>query len=87
MSDKTLEERIVAIEQRNSTVTLDKQWETSWIRKISIGVLTYIVVLVYLFVIGNDKPWINATVPPIGFFLSTLAVTWLRGVWEGSKQV
>ncbi len=81
-SDNTILERIEKIEERNRKVSLDKRWETSWTRKISIVVLTYIVVLVYLFAIGNDNPWINATVPPIGFFLSTLAVGWLRTVWQ-----
>jgi hypothetical protein len=85
MTEKNLEKRVAAIEKRNLAVTLDKQWETSWTRKVSIVVLTYIVVLVYLFVIGNDNPWINATVPPIGFFLSTLAVSWLRKVWQSSR--
>jgi len=74
--------RIETIEQRNQKVSLDKRWETSWTRKLSIVVLTYAVVVVYLFVIGNDNPWINATVPPIGFFLSTLAITWLRLMWQ-----
>lgn len=74
--------RIEAIEQRNNNVTLDKTWETSWTRKLGIIALTYIVVLVYLFVIGNDNPWINAIVPPVGFFLSTLALGWLRKYWQ-----
>ena len=81
-SNTDLLQRIEKIEQRNQRVSLDKQWETSWTRKISIVVLTYFVVVVYLVVIGNDNPWINATVPPIGFFLSTLAVSWVRYVWQ-----
>lgn len=78
--------RIEAIEQRNQKVSLDKRWETSWTRKLSIVGLTYIVVFVYLTVIGNDNPWINATVPPIGFFLSTLAIGWVRHVWQRSSK-
>ena len=74
--------RVEAIENRNTAVTLDKQWETSWTRKLGIIGLTYIVVLIYLFVIGNDNPWINAIVPPVGFLLSTLALGWLRNSWQ-----
>ena len=74
--------RVEAIENRNATVTLDKQWETSWTRKLGIIGLTYIVVLIYLFAIGNDNPWINAIVPPVGFLLSTLALGWLRNSWQ-----
>ena len=75
-------QRIEAIEKRNEAVTLDKKWETSWVRRVSIIVFTYIVVLAYLFVIGNENPWINAIVPPVGFFLSTLALGWLRKNWQ-----
>lgn len=77
-----LEKRISEIERRNKKVSLDKKWETSWTRRISIAVLTYVVVLVYLFVIGNDRPWINAFVPPTGFILSTLAVQSIRKIWQ-----
>jgi hypothetical protein len=77
-----LSTRVAEIENRNKTVTLDKAWETSLTRKISIASLTYIVVLIYLFVIGNDNPWINAIVPPTGFLLSTLALGWLRKSWQ-----
>jgi hypothetical protein len=86
MTKVTLEERIAAIEKRNLSVTLDKQWETSWTRKIAIMALTYMVVIVYLFIIGNDNPWINAIVPPVGFFLSTLAISRLRTMWQRSQE-
>jgi len=82
-----LVQRIEKIEQRNSSVSADKSWETSWTRKVSIMVLTYLVVLVYLFVIGNDNPWINAIVPPTGYFLSTLAIRQLRAVWQRNVQL
>lgn len=75
-------QRIEAIEKRNEAVTLDKKWETSWVRKLSIIIFTYMVVLTYLFVIGNENPWINAIVPSVGFFLSTLALGWLRKNWQ-----
>ena len=82
MAASELEKRIEAIERRNSAVTLDKDWETSWTRRGGIMVLTYVVVLAYLFVIGNDNPWVNAIVPPAGFVLSTLALGWLRKTWQ-----
>lgn len=77
-----IEKRIEAIETRNAKVSIDKKWETSWTRRLSIAALTYIVILVYLFVIGNDNPWINAIVPPVGFLLSTLALGWVRNIWQ-----
>jgi hypothetical protein len=33
---KSIEERLEKIEKRNSRVELDKAWETSWTRKLSI---------------------------------------------------
>lgn len=77
-----LETRIAAIEARNYKVEVDKKWEGSWTRKLAIMLLTYLVVLTYLFMINNDNPWINAIVPPIGFLLSTLAISRLRTIWQ-----
>ena len=36
-----MEERIEKIEERNKRVELDKAWETSWVRRIGIMILTY----------------------------------------------
>lgn len=79
---KDLEERVQAIEKRNQKVELDKAWETSWTRRLSITVLTYIVVTVYLLVIHKDRPFINAMVPAIGFFISTLLMKRIRDSWQ-----
>ena len=46
-----LEERVKKIEERNKRVELDKSWETSWTRKISIMILTYIIVIIYSYLI------------------------------------
>jgi len=82
ISNEDLLARIEKIEERNKRVEVDKHWEGSWTRKIVIMFLTYAVVVTYLFVIGNDNPWINAIVPPVGFLLSTLAVGRLRVWWQ-----
>lgn len=79
---RDLEKRIKAIEDRNERVELDKEWETSWARRISITVFTYIVVAIYLLVIGNDRPFINALVPAVGYLLSTLALKSVRNFWQ-----
>jgi hypothetical protein len=79
---KDLEARIAAIEARNDKVQRDKAWETSWTRRISIAMLTYIVVVAYLSIIGNGQPFINALVPPAGFILSTLVLKSIRDFWQ-----
>ena len=82
---KDLENRVEAIEKRNARVELDKAWEISWTRRISIGLLTYAVILVYLIVIDDDKPFINAAVPIVGFLLSTLVLHQVRNIWQKKK--
>jgi peptidoglycan/LPS O-acetylase OafA/YrhL len=81
---KDLEARIEAIEARNRKVEQDKAWEVSWTRRVSIGALTYAVIVVYLFVINNSNPWVNAAVPVVGFVLSTLALSWVKTIWQKS---
>lgn len=83
---KTLEERLAIIESRNKRVEADKAWETSWTRRLSIMVLTYIVVVVYLRFVVHIDPWINALVPVIGFLLSTLTVSVLKNIWLGKRR-
>jgi hypothetical protein len=79
---KTLEDRVAAIEARNQKVESDKHWETSWTRRLSIAVLTYAVVVGFLYYIDNDAPYINGLVPVVGFMLSTLVLSTIRKVWE-----
>ena len=73
--------RIEKLEGRNRRVEADKAWETSWIRRGSIMLLTYAVVVFYLRFVVHISPWINALVPVIGFFLSTLTISLLKQKW------
>lgn len=81
-TDNTFEKRISKIEARNKRVEGDKQWETSWTRRITITTLTYIIVVLYLFIVDNPSPAVNAIVPAAGYMLSTLALGWLREIWH-----
>lgn len=81
-----LEQRITAVEARNRKVEADKAWETSWVRRLSIASLTYIVIVVYLFVINNNAPFINALVPVVGFLLSTLVMGRIRSLYESRRK-
>jgi hypothetical protein len=74
-------ERIEKLEARNSRVEADKAWETSAVRRVSIMILTYIVVAFYLHFVVHISPWINALVPVIGFTLSTLTISLLKSRW------
>lgn len=78
-----LEERIKQIEERNKRVELDKKWETSYTRKICIMILTYIVVIIYSYLVRNyDNILLSSLVPVIGFVLSTLSLKIIRKIWE-----
>lgn len=77
------EEEINNIKNRNKRVELDKKWETSLTRKICIAVLTYIVVVIYSFIITKySNIWLSSLVPVIGFILSTLSLKIIRNIWE-----
>ncbi len=81
-----IEARLKVIEERNARVESDKAWETSWTRKIGIALLTYIVVVVYLRYVVHIDPWINALVPVIGFFLSTLTISIVKKYWQSRRK-
>lgn len=83
MELKDLEKEIENIKERNKRVELDKRWETSWTRKICICILTYIVVIIYCYVIRKyDNILLSSLVPVIGFTLSTLSLKYIRKSWE-----
>lgn len=86
MTKKTIEERLSIIESRNKKVEADKAWETSWIRRVSIMVLTYVVVVAYLHFVVHIDPWINAIVPVIGFLLSTLTIQVIKNLWLRKRE-
>ena len=77
----SLEERVEQLEARNRRVEGDKAWETSWLRRLSIMLLTYLTVVFYLKYVVHISPWINGLVPVIGFFVSTFTVSYLKKYW------
>ncbi len=82
-----LDKRIKSIEERNKRVELDKSWETSWTRRICIMILTYIVIIIYSYLIRKyDNIFLTSIVPVIGFTLSTLSLKVLRRVWEKYRK-
>lgn len=77
------ENEINKIKDRNKRVELDKRWETSITRRICIMILTYIVVIIYSYLVRSyDNIFLSSLVPVIGFILSTLSLKLIRKVWE-----
>ena len=76
-----LEKEIEKIKNRNRRVESDKAWETSYIRKILLGVFTYLAIGFYLEAINISRPWLNAIVPAVAFVLSTLTLPFFKKLW------
>lgn len=75
MELKEIEQEIQKIKQRNKRVELDKAWETSWTRKICICILTYIVVVIYSYVIRNfDNIFLSSLVPVIRIYIINIVI-------------
>ncbi len=88
MELEELKNEVERIKERNKRVELDKAWETSWTRKICIMILTYIVVIIYSYVIRNfDNILLSSLVPVIGFTLSTLSLKLVRKLWETKNRL
>ena len=83
MELRDLEKNVEEILERNKRVELDKKWETSTTRKVCIAILTYIVVIIYSFLISKtSNVFLSSLVPVMGFLLSTLSLKAVRKVWE-----
>ncbi|MBR4351078.1 MAG: hypothetical protein IKP98_02530 [Bacilli bacterium] len=84
--NKDLEKRITAIEERNKRVEADKAWETSFLRKFLIIVLTYIFAVLYLKIADTTNPLLGAVVPTVGFFLSTQTLNIIKKKWLEKRK-
>jgi hypothetical protein len=80
----SLQKEIAAIKLRNQHVETDKAWETSTTRKVSVAVLTYLIILLFFVVIKVENPLINAIVPTLGFLLSTLSLPIIKKLWTNN---
>ncbi len=75
------EDDLQAIKQRNVRVEADKAWETSWARRLSIAVLTYVIAAFYMNYAGLSYPLLGAFVPSGGYLLSTLSLPLVKNFW------
>ena len=82
-----LQKRIEKIEVRNARVELDKKWEISWTRRLTVAVLVCAVTFTLLTLINDQRPLLNTVVAFIGYMLSTLALGRVRIWWQGRLKV
>lgn len=76
-----LEEEINKIKARNKRVETEKTWETSWTRRVTITVMTYLAVSSFFYFSGNPEPLEQAVVPSLAFVLSVLSGPFMKKMW------
>ena len=70
MELKEIEQEIIQIKERNKRVETDNAWETSWTRRLCICILTYIVVVIYSYIINKlSNIGLSSLVPVIRIYI------------------
>jgi hypothetical protein len=76
-----IEEQLEAIAERNQRVEIEKAWETSTTRVLSVVLLTYVLMSLTFSIIGVQEYFINAIIPTLGYFLSTQSLPIIKRRW------
>ncbi len=82
----TTDDQIQNIIKRNERVEQDKQWEISWVRRLSIAIMTWILAVLFLSLIKAENALLAALVPTGGYLLSTLNASPIRIIWEKNNK-
>ncbi len=82
-----LQKEINEIKRRNSRVEIEKAWEVSKTRIFSILIVTYLVAVILFYFLESKTPWTNAFVPTLGFYLSTLSVSFFKKRWVKKIEI
>ena len=85
MNEQDLVKEIDQLKERNYRVEMDKAWETSWIRRVTIMTLTFIVASIWLLIIDETNVLLKAMVPAFGYLLSTLSIPQIKKLWMKNK--
>ena len=59
----------------------EKKFESYYTRIVAVMCITYAIIYCYFYIIGVDKPYLNAVVPTIGFNLSTWSLSFIKILW------
>lgn len=79
-----LEERITKLELVERYNKLQKSWEVSPIRITYILVSTYFFVVIFLYILDIEDPFLNAAIPAGTFVISQTSVSFLKRFWVKS---
>lgn len=81
-----LEKRIQRIEERNKRVEADKAWETSRPRTFFIAISTYILIVIFMLLIKDNHPFLNAFVATVGYLISTGTYDIFKKWWLRKRE-
>jgi hypothetical protein len=86
MDAEEISKEIAAIKERNKKVEIDKAWEISVTRRFSISIFTYIIATAWLLIIKDDKPFLKALLPVVGYVLSTFSLPFVKEWWSRQRR-
>ena len=78
---ENLEQRVKNIEERNRRVEVDKAWKLSRTRTLFIAASTYILILVFMGLIKNEHPFLNALVASVAYLMSSATYKGIKKDW------
>jgi len=78
---QNLEREVRSLQERNRRVESEKAWETSFMRVLSIALITYVVAGIVLYSIGVTNFLLAALVPVLGYILSTRSLPRVKRWW------
>lgn len=76
-----IQREIDKIKTRNKRVEADKAWEISRARKILIGVITYLLIVIFMLVAEIKDPFANALVPTFAYLISMSSLPYFKRMW------
>lgn len=81
-----LKAEIEQIKARNKRVEADKAWELSHTRSGFIAASTYLLILVFMLLIGDNHPFLNAFIASLGYLISTASYGILKNWWLKKRK-
>lgn len=81
---RAIEESLAQIKERNLRVESDKAWERSKTRIALICLVTYVIAAAVFYCLGSPKPYLDAFVPTVGFFLSAQSLPLAKKLWTNA---
>ncbi|MBP6098633.1 MAG: hypothetical protein KA477_01475 [Candidatus Levybacteria bacterium] len=84
---KKLRLEIDEIHARNRRVEADKAWELSYVRTGFIGLVTFLLVFIFLLLINDGRPFRNGILATLGYLLSSQTYGILKRFWIKKLRV